>query len=168
MAKTQPLDEDDREDLVAYLDGEADKKTARSVEAKLAVNADARQEAEALKRAWDLLDYLPRPEPSPNFTHRTIERLSGQVASGNGWRWRPWLLGAGWAASILIAALVGFGGASLFMHRQQAALDDQLVRDLHPAGNVHALEHVDDIDFLHKLANPNDPDFFSDDSGLGS
>jgi anti-sigma factor RsiW len=166
MANT-PLNENDREDLIAYLDGEADAKTARSVEAKLSTDPVARKEADALKKAWDLLDYLPRPEPSPNFTNRTMERLTVQVA-GKRRGWKSWALGLGWAASVLFAAAAGFGGATLFQHQRQAALDHEIVQDLHIVENLHSYEHVDDIDFLHKLANPNDPDLFGEDTGLGS
>ena len=164
MANT-PLNENDREDLVAYLDGEADAKTARSVESKLSTDPSARQEADALKKAWDLLDYLPRPEPSPNFTNRTMERLTVQ---GKPRGWRGWAFGLGWAASFLFAAAAGFGGATYVQHQRQAALERDIVRDFHTVEHLRAYEHVDDIDFLHKLANPNDPDLFGEDSGLGS
>jgi anti-sigma factor RsiW len=162
-----PLNENDREDLIAYLDGEADAKTARSVEAKLSTDPAARKEAEALKRAWDMLDYLPRPEPSPNFTHRTMERLTVQGSSKSR-GWRNWAFGLGWAASVLFAAGIGFAGAMVFQHQRQAALERDIVHDLHTVEHLRAYEHVDDIDFLHKLANPNDPDLFGEDSGLGS
>lgn len=62
-------------DLVAYLDGELDPADARRVEARLAADPAARARADALQRAYDLLDYLPRHEPSPDFTSRTLERL---------------------------------------------------------------------------------------------
>jgi anti-sigma factor RsiW len=171
MANQQePLDDRDREDLIAYLDGEADAKTARSIEAKLATDAEARKEAEALKRAWDMLDYLPRPEPSANFTNRTMERVSTQMAVIQGRRQqiRPWLLGLGWAAAILIAAIGGFAGTSIFIKQNDNRLDQQLVHELPSIQNARTFEHVDDIDFLHKLANPNDPDLFGDDTGIGS
>src|SRR5262249_41070651 len=67
------LTDEDRANLVAYLDGELDAEAAQALEAKLSVDPTARAEADALKRTWELLDYLPRPEPSPSFTHRTLE-----------------------------------------------------------------------------------------------
>ena len=152
---------------VAYSTAEADAAKTRVGEAKLSTDPVARKEADALKKAWDLLDYLPRPEPSPNFTNRTMERLTVQVAAKRR-GWRSWALGLGWAASVLFAAAAGFGGATLFQHQRQAALDHEIVQDLHIVENLHNYEHVDDIDFLHKLANPNDPDLFGEDTGLGS
>src|SRR5262245_5206366 len=68
-------------ELVAYLDGELDPAAARRIEARLAADPEARAKAAALKKTFDLLDYLPRPEPSPTFTTRTLERLPA-VRSG--------------------------------------------------------------------------------------
>jgi hypothetical protein len=66
-----PLDAE----LVAYLDGELDEAAARRVEARLARDPAARARAAELKKSFDLLDYLPKPEPSPTFTTRTLEKL---------------------------------------------------------------------------------------------
>lgn len=62
-------------ELVAYLDGELDGEAARRIEARLAADPAARSRAAALKDTFGLLDYLPRPEPSPTFASRTLERL---------------------------------------------------------------------------------------------
>lgn len=62
-------------DLVAFLDGELDPSLAHDVEAKLAADADLRARAAALKKTFDLLDFLPRPEPSPEFATRTLDKL---------------------------------------------------------------------------------------------
>ena len=72
------LNEEDRANLVAYLDGELDEHAARDLEARLANDPRARAEAETLRRTWELLDYLPRAEASGSFTHRTLERLAVQ------------------------------------------------------------------------------------------
>src|SRR5215210_7089647 len=71
-----PLSEQDKAELVAYLDGELDEQATQAVEAKLATDADARAELDTLKQTWGMLDYLPKASPSPNFTNRTMERLS--------------------------------------------------------------------------------------------
>lgn len=70
------------EDLVAYLDGELDATTNEAVENRIGVDATIRAEADALKKTWDLLDYLPRPDPSPNFTERTLSRIEPIPQSG--------------------------------------------------------------------------------------
>ena len=99
----QPLNEKEREDLVAYLDGELDAKEAREVEAKLNLNPQARKEAEALKKTWEFLDYLPRPQPSPEFTQRTLEKLAPQPTMQVRRQGRPWLGRIGWAAALLVS-----------------------------------------------------------------
>ena len=71
-----PLSENDKAELVAYLDGELDEQATQAVEARLATDADARAELDTLKQTWGMLDYLPKASPSPNFTNRTMERLT--------------------------------------------------------------------------------------------
>ncbi len=70
-------------ELVAYLDGELDPVAARKVEARLASDPVARAKAAELKKTFDLLDYLPRPEPSPTFTTRTLDRLPAVNVAGS-------------------------------------------------------------------------------------
>jgi hypothetical protein len=88
-----PYIEDDGDEataeLVAFLDGELDQPANEAVEAKISLDPTTRAEADALKKTWDLLDYLPRSEPSPNFTERTMSRIepvreSGTAESKNG------------------------------------------------------------------------------------
>jgi hypothetical protein len=107
------LNDEERENLVAYLDGELEADAARDLEARLQLDPEARQEADALKQAWDLLDYLPRPEVSSSFTHRTLDRVaavrpSQSVTVVPGRRGARWLI---WAAAVLLAFGVGYAGA---------------------------------------------------------
>jgi hypothetical protein len=62
-------------ELVAYLDGELDATASRRIEARLAADPELRARATSLKRSFDLLDFLPKPEPSPAFATRTLDRL---------------------------------------------------------------------------------------------
>lgn len=72
-----PDDPDPPEDaeLIAYLDGELDLAEARAVEARLARDSSARNKAEAYKKTFDLLDFLPRTEPSADFATKTLTKL---------------------------------------------------------------------------------------------
>ncbi len=170
MAKLPPLSADDRENLSAYLDGELDTKAARALEARLNLDAGARAEAEALRRTWELLEYLPRPEPSATFTSRTLERVSAlrPASAMAARRWRPWAFGIGWAAAVFLAGTVGYTSVSVVTkHNQPAVLpsepvdvDQHLVRDLRVIENQHLYEHVDDIEFLRELAK--EPELFGD------
>ena len=76
------------------LDGELDEKTAHELETKLNIDPEARAEVDALRQVYGLLDYLPQAEPSPNFTHRTLERLAVQTTAVQRSGWRRWLVGA--------------------------------------------------------------------------
>lgn len=165
-----PLNDQERENLTAYLDGELDDDAARALEAKLQLDPKARAEADALRQVWGLLDYLPKPEPSPTFTHRTMERLSqaqptpsGRVPHKAGPRW-PIILS--WAAALLAAVGVGFSAAGLLWPQKQEGpvdpLEEGMVRYLRIIEKVHLYEHVDDLDFLHALDHP---DLFGDEGG---
>src|SRR4051794_5032043 len=111
------LNDEERANLVAYLDGELDETSARALETRLSQDPRARAEADALRRTWEMLDYLPRAEASTNFTHRTLERLAVQTAPQpltRAVRRLPWwLLAAGWAAAVLLAAGGGLTAANL-------------------------------------------------------
>jgi anti-sigma factor RsiW len=164
MNEPTPLSDDEREELVAHLDGELDEARARVVEARLSLDPAARAEAEALNRAWEMLDYLPRPEPTEGFTHRTMERVSvvrsQQLARRAAWRRRrPWLVGAGWAAAVLALAAGGFLGMRQAL--THGPTDEDLARDLRVLENKRSYEQVEDIGFLWKLSHP---DLFGDDS----
>lgn len=169
---SQPLSNEDREALTAYLDGELDARSARDVEAKLNRDPRIRAEADALGRTWQLLDYLPRPAPSSTFTSRTMERVSASmpVRPRPNWsRWKSWGLGAGWAAGILLAAALGYStvarlargpGAATVYNLDPVEVDRLLLRDLRVIENKRLYEHVDSLAFLRELAD--DPDLFAD------
>ena len=171
-----PLNDKERDELVAYLDGELDETSSRALEARLSLDPQARAEAVALQKTWELLDYLPRPEPSPNFTNRTLERISGEMPvsrSGAGRSlWPGWALGVGWAAAVLVAAAIGFGAVKFLAapahpdqppdplaHMDSAEVEQALVRNLRVLENQRLYENVDDIEFLRALDNP---DLFGD------
>src|ERR1022692_558483 len=115
-----PLTDDEKAELVAYLDGELDEASTQAVEAKIAADADARAELDALKQTWGMLDYLPKASPSPNFTNRTMERLTLEnvgLAAGKTMPMRGrlgWTLGLGWAAAVLIAVGAGYWATAHF------------------------------------------------------
>jgi anti-sigma factor RsiW len=164
------LNDEERADLVAYLDGELNEQAARALEARLANDPQARAEADALRRTWELLDYLPRAEASTSFTHRTLEKLAVQTLSRRvarpGRRLPWWLLAAGWAAALLLAAGGGLTAANLLWPRPAVTPDDsaeveaRLAHNRRVIENRRLYEHVDDLDFLQALDRP---DLFGDD-----
>jgi hypothetical protein len=111
-----------------------------------------------------LLDYLPRPEPSASFTHRTLSRLAPAVAvrpRPTRWqRWRRPVLGAGWAAALALAAVGGYAGYQRLAPPREPG-EQELVRDLRIIENKRYYDGVEDIDFLRAL---DQPDLFGDDN----
>ncbi len=158
------LNDEDREELTAYLDGELDEESSRHLERRLNLDPAVRAEADALQQAWSMLDYLPRGEPSATFTHRTLERLAIQTGTIAQHGRRPWVAGLVWAAAVLIAAVTGFAAARLVWKQptEPPDLEEQMVRHLRVIEKVHLYEHADDVDFLRAL---DQPDLFGDDPG---
>jgi anti-sigma factor RsiW len=171
MAKDKPLSEEEQENLVAYLDGELDEETSRAIEAKLSRDPRARAEAEALRQAWDLLDYLPKAEPSASFTNRTLDRVSAVRPSTTSLTAqqsrRRWVRRLGWVAAALVAVVVGWWSVGLlpdsfFGQPSKAELDEQLLRDLRVIENFRQYQNADTLHFLHELESP---DLFGEDHG---
>jgi anti-sigma factor RsiW len=179
-APTPPVTE-----LVAYLDGELDAKAADVVEARLSLDAKARAEVESLKRAWDLLDFLPRREPSSTFTTRTLERIEplrlpgasatvSTLASSHPSaalpttmsRQRRLLVWGGWAAAIVAAGVIGYFARgpihdAIFPSAERSN-DAQIVADMQLLENLRLYRHVDDMEFLKALDTP---ELFGEDAG---
>jgi len=162
MTEDSPLNDEERDELVAYLDGELEPPRAQAMEARLNVDARVRAEADQLRRAWDMLDYLPRAQPSPHFTERTLQRVAPvptdafRLPAPKG---RRWLLRAAWAAGIVLAGVGGYWGTNWFRPRSSA--DQDLVHDLRVIENKRLYEQVDGIDMLKELDRP---ELFGDDS----
>ena len=65
----------ERENLVAYLDGELDDAGNRALSTKLTSSLTARREVEVLEKTWELLDHLPRPKASDDFAEKTCSEV---------------------------------------------------------------------------------------------
>ncbi|MGF1581795.1 MAG: anti-sigma factor family protein [Gemmataceae bacterium] len=158
------ITEQDRENLVAYLDGELDELTAREIETRISLDADVRAELETLKQAWELLDHLPKSEASSNFTHRTLDRvlehrpistmhMPKRVGMGKVVR------GVAWAMVVVLVLLVGFGvgrnvGKPKPKPTPEAKIEETLIRDLRVIKHKTVYEAIDDVEFLKKLDQP--------------
>jgi len=112
MGDTKPLTPADREDLVAYLDNEADPVATERVQDLLEKNPAAREEKDLFEESWRLLDVLERPGASPNFRERTAS-LAATAAytddqAAKRWGFRVWLgaVALGFAGGWLGMALV--------------------------------------------------------------
>ena len=164
MSEPSRLNERERADLVAYLDGELKGAAARSLESRITHEPTVRAEADTLRRAWDLLDFLPLPEPSPEFTHRTLDKVT-PVAVPASTLLQPRrrkisvLLSAGWAAAVGVALALGYGATRVSAPREPGEQD--LVRDLRVIENKRLYDPIEDFDFVRDL---DAPELFGDDS----
>jgi len=152
------------DDLTAYLDGELEGAAARAVEAQLANDAAARRRAEGLKKAFDLLDYLPKAEPSADFATRTVTSLqpapaarptpaeTPAVTRAESPRRRALAL-AGWAVAAGVA--LGVGAAARLLSppaagRAEVGPEDQ-ANDYRLLGRLSLYVGVEDLDFVKAL-----------------
>src|SRR6185369_4564028 len=75
MAKITRLSAEQRENLVAYIDGELDESAVQGVEQALAESVVARHEIDMLSRTWDLLNVLPGVKVSDEFSRNTLSSI---------------------------------------------------------------------------------------------
>ena len=73
---TDPHPEQPAEELVAYLDGELPPEECRHIEARLAADADYRQQLRDLDQAWEALDALPTRKANDDFARTTMELVT--------------------------------------------------------------------------------------------
>ena len=169
--------EEERANLTAFLDGELDDEATSAIEAKISVDAEARAEVEQLRQAWSMLDFLPRAQPSPDFTNRTMEKLSLErlpVGSASTSAVRltpiqpavPWKTGLFWTAASVLAIGLGYV-FTIVLVRSPASPndpDETIIRHLRVLERWPMYQLVDDLDFLRQLSHP---DLFGDE-GTGS
>lgn len=149
----QRLSPDERSNLVAYLDGELPDAQAQVIAAKLTQSMTARREAESLRKTWELLDLLDRPQASEDFTARTLTQVisldgrGDRIASAAGDITRKILVGLGWTGAAIVLLLVGYTLTSRLWPNPSA----RLTRDLSIAESVDAYREVGGIEFLRQL-----------------
>lgn len=154
------LSPDERSNLVAYLDGELSEPQAQIIATKLTQSMTARREVESLRKTWEMLDLLPRPKASEDFTARTLgeaESLDGRgdrIASAASNLARKVLVIVGWIAVAVVLSLVGYTITSRLLPNPSA----RLIRDLSIAESLDAYREVGGIEFLRQLDSA--PEFY--------
>jgi hypothetical protein len=149
------LTPDERADLVAYIDGELPETHSRAISTKLTHSATARREVEMLQKTWEMLDYLPRPELTEQFSEKTVSHIRRLELGGRAWEpvvasWSAW-------AAVLVAYLV-MGLASLAVGYSVTRWiwpdpTGRLVRDLTLAERLDEYETIGSFEFLTQLAD---------------
>jgi anti-sigma factor RsiW len=153
MDKMPRLTAEERDNLVAYLDGELDEQAAREIEQKLAESPIARHDVELLSRTWDLLDVLPRAKVTAEFTQKTLSIAKSEelpnydrIAAWSRMAKRCAIL-AGWAAALAACAVAGFVAT-----RDAIPNDAQLlIDDLPVIEKLDLYTEVDSLEFLQEL-----------------
>lgn len=151
---TQRLSPRDRENLVAYLDGELSDQESRAMALKLTHSVSARRDVASLMAVWDLLDILPRVEPAADFTEKTLADAWGvgpgfdqRLDQAAHWGGRLTRVGLACLASVL-AVFTGFAVAAWLIPSPTVRLARQLsiVEDLAEYEAVNG-----DYEFLRRL-----------------
>jgi hypothetical protein len=149
------LTPDERADLVAYVDGELPETHSRAISTKLTHSATARREVEMLQKTWEMLDYLPRPELTQEFSEKTVSHIRRLELDGQAWE--PVL--ASWsarAALVLAYVVIGLASLGLGYSATRWIWPDPTVRlltDLTLAEHLDEYERVGSFEFLTELAD---------------
>jgi anti-sigma factor RsiW len=149
------LTPDERADLVAYIDGELPDAHARLIATKLTQSATARREVEMLEKTWELLDFLPRPQVTEQFTEKTVSHIQRLETKGQ-W-WEPVV--AAWSGA-MSRALVYVAVGAVFLGLGYGAArwvwpdpTQRLVQDLTLAEHLEEYREVGTFEFLSQLAS---------------
>jgi hypothetical protein len=156
------MDHPDKDELIAYLDGELDPPTNQRVEERLKNDPAYRQALTQYERSWDMLDRLQRSTVGENFTRSTLEMVSLAAAEeqqqppvGGRFEWRRLGLMSLVAATAL---LLGYRGGRVVWPDPNR----ELLQDLPVVEDLDLYEQAGSIDFLRKLA---DSGQFGDEAG---
>lgn len=153
MDKLQRLSADDRENLVAYLDGELDEERTRRIEAVLAQSNVARTDVEYLARTYELLDELERPRASLDFAEKTVASAKLQTVRPTleQQRWyqlfRRYAPLAGWPVAMCVAGVIGFAVTRRAVPQQDDVLLDHypVIRSLDLYSEAGPYEFLDQL-----------------------
>ena len=153
MEKTVRLNADQREDLVAYLDGELPDDQVLQIDHIIARSEVARHEVEALARTWEMLDILPPMRASDDFANKTLTNLKVAeepfVLTEQSWYiyLARFAVSTGWIASFVIFGWLGFQITRYWISNP----NEELLRDLPVIENLDQYQDVGEIEFLREL-----------------
>jgi anti-sigma factor RsiW len=152
------LTPDERADLVAFVDGELPEAHSRLISTKLTHSATARREVEMLQKTWELLDHLPRPQATEQFSEKTISHIRRLEMKDHSWE--PVVaLWSGRLARVmvyLLLAAVSLGAGFAFTRWVWPDPTKRLVQDLTLAEHLEEYLEVGSFEFLKELAESKD------------
>ena len=144
ISETAPPVQDDaqRQELVAYLDGEITGAQRTRIEQRLGTDETYRQQLVELEQSWNLLDTLPLAEADAKFTESTVTMatVAAQQQMQSGWqRHRKWVAALAVAAGFLLV------GIPLVQQRRAN------LRDVPVIHNMDLYLHAESVEFLRML-----------------
>ena len=153
MEKTVRLSSEQREDLVAYLDGELVDDKVTQIDQVIARSEVARHEVEALARTFELLDLLPKCKASDEFASNTISTLKVMeqpYSISDQWWYRYFVrlfVGLCWVSTIALFGWLGFQLTRNWIPNH----GDQVLKDLPVIESLHQYREIHDFEFLREL-----------------
>jgi hypothetical protein len=147
----QRLSIDERSNLVAYLDGELNDLESRRIATKLTQSLTARREVDALQKTWELLDLLPRPKASEDFTARTLTVATQQPENIVNSAVSDVIRKVGTALTCLAASAFLFAVGYFLVVRVWPDPTARLARDLPIAESLDEYRDVGTFEFLKEL-----------------
>ena len=153
MEKVSRLTQEQRDNLVAYLDGELDETESQQIDRVLARSEVARHEVEALSRAWDMLELLPTSKASSEFTNRTMSTLQLAETSFD-YAEQPWYIAARrgavalvWLGALAASGVIGFLAAWQWYPNpyQKMLAELPLLRQLDVYAEVETIEFLEGL-----------------------
>ncbi len=141
-----------KDNLVAYLDGELNERDMQELDDVLTRHPDARADVEQLRQTWDLLDVLPRPTVTEEFSAQTLATIQvirdDEPAAASRWP-RRGLLAIVW---ILLLSVSGVAGV-LLVDRWQPDPTDSLIARLSVLERFEAYREIGTVEFITALAD---------------
>jgi len=138
--------------LVAYLDGELNEQDMQELDEVLVQHSGARANVEELRQTWALLDSLPRPSVTEEFSAQTLATIQvvrdEEPAPPSPWP-RRGLMALAWA---LVLSVSGGGGVML-ADRWQPDPTDKLIAQLSVVERLEAYREIGDLEFIETLAD---------------
>lgn len=124
MTDAKDISAEEKAELVAFLDGEADETVADRLEARIAHSPSIREEARALRESFDLLEFLPMPRTTKDFTHKTVVFVEQDIQKSRAWWPSQRMILASWLLGFLAALAVGWWSVSRVPDPNLSLLED--------------------------------------------
>ena len=140
-----------RANLVAYLDGELNERDMQELDEVLVQQPDARANVEQLRQTWDLLDVLPRPAVTEEFSAQTLATMQvirdEEPPPPSPWP-RRGLLAIVWALVLSVSGVAGV----LLADRWQPDPTHKLIAQLSVVERLETYREIGDLEFIKALA----------------